>query len=58
MKNTNHKIVPVLITCDIDPTPEASIEEKRYALEKTRQMFKKYSVKGTFYIVGSFYLWS
>jgi len=52
MKKSKSKIVPVLITCDIDPTPEAGIRDKQNALEKTCHLFRKYGIRGTFYIVG------
>ena len=45
--------VSVLITGDIDPTPEASLAEKRKALQDTLAAFDGAGVKGTFYIVGN-----
>jgi len=45
--------VSVLITCDIDPTPEASLGEKRGALQRTLELFDKYNIKSTFFYVAS-----
>ncbi|MCK5145970.1 polysaccharide deacetylase family protein [bacterium] len=45
--------VDVLITCDIDPTPEANIDDKRIALRRCADLFNKYSIKSTFYTVAN-----
>jgi len=48
-----NKIVPVLITCDIDPTPEIILEDKRKALELVFSLFEKYGIKATFFWVAN-----
>ena len=45
--------VPVVITVDVDPTPEASMEDKRRALERTRDLFGRYNIPGTFFFVAN-----
>ena len=46
------KSVPVLITCDIDPTPEAVLDDKQHALERTCQLFQRIGIKSTFFVVA------
>lgn len=46
------RTVPILVTCDIDPTPEAALKDKRSAIEMTMRMFEEYGVKGTFFFVA------
>ena len=45
--------VPILITCDVDPTPEAALKDKRRAMELTLRLFDEYGVKGTFFFVAN-----
>ena len=45
--------VYVLITGDIDPTPEATLEEKRKALVRTQAMLDDLGVPTTFFLVGN-----
>lgn len=47
-----NNIVPILITCDIDPTPEVKLKSKISALEQTCVLFEKYGIKATFFIVA------
>jgi len=47
------KHIDILITCDIDPTPEASIEDKREALRRCGDLFNEMGIKATFYTVGN-----
>jgi peptidoglycan/xylan/chitin deacetylase (PgdA/CDA1 family) len=47
------KVIPVIITCDIDPTPEVSVQEKRMALQKSLDLFKEYDVRTTFFFVAN-----
>jgi len=47
------KTVPILITCDIDPTPEATVDNKRLALLKTMELFNENRIKGTFFFVAN-----
>lgn len=44
--------VPVLITGDIDPTPEATVAEKKDCLLKTRDLFAECDIRGTFFTVA------
>jgi len=46
------KIVPVIISCDIDPTPEASSEERRKAFNLTAELFSVHDIKATFFAVA------
>ena len=46
------KSVPVLITCDIDPTPEASPDDKQHALDRTHHLFERMGIKSTFFVVA------
>jgi len=46
------KSVPVCITCDIDPTPEANLADKRSALEQTCGLFQNMGIPATFFMVG------
>ena len=48
MNNT----VPVLITCDIDPTPEVTIADKQKALDLTLDLFDNFMIKATFFTVA------
>ena len=48
-----NKKVPILITCDLDPTPEISLEDKQKSLEKTQRLFDEYGIKATFFIVAN-----
>ncbi|MCD6117681.1 polysaccharide deacetylase family protein [bacterium] len=45
--------VPVCITCDIDPTPEAGIQEKIKAVEKSVNLFSEFGIKSTFFWVAN-----
>lgn len=47
------KPIDILITCDIDPTPEARIEDKRDALRRCGALFDEMKIKATFYTVGN-----
>ena len=47
------KIVPILITCDVDPTPEATVADKRLALVNTTSLFDENGIKGTFFFVAN-----
>ncbi|MFX0195087.1 MAG: polysaccharide deacetylase family protein [Candidatus Hodarchaeota archaeon] len=51
-KKRINNIVPVLITCDIDPAPEVNSKDKKSALELTSILFDKYGIKGTFLFVA------
>ena len=46
------KTVPVLITWDIDPCPEANLEDKRSALAATLEMLEKLQIKSSFFFVA------
>jgi len=48
-----HNDVPVIITCDVDPTPESTISDKRDALEKTSTLFDEFGIKSTFFVVAN-----
>jgi peptidoglycan/xylan/chitin deacetylase (PgdA/CDA1 family) len=45
--------VPVLITCDLDPTPEMSLEDKQRSMETTQRLFDDYGIKGTYFVVAN-----
>jgi peptidoglycan/xylan/chitin deacetylase (PgdA/CDA1 family) len=45
--------VPVLITCDIDPTPESNLKDKQKAIRETLNLFNNQGIKATFFIVGN-----
>jgi len=45
--------IPVCITCDIDPTPEASVSEKIMAVEKSLSLFNEFGIKATFFWVAN-----
>ena len=47
------KNVPVLVTCDIDPSPEVSISEKRKSLDKTLGFFENLKIPATFFFVAN-----
>jgi len=47
------KVVPVLITCDIDPTPEATLKSKQNALDLNFALFEEVGVKATFFTVAN-----
>jgi len=47
------KIVPVLITWDVDPTPEATIEHKKIALKSALDLLNALEIKSTFLFVAS-----
>jgi len=49
--NENHK-VPVLITCDVDPRPEATVKDKKRALGLVRTMFRRFGIKATMFFVA------
>ena len=42
VSDTMKNLVPVLITCDIDPTPEVCLENKKQAIQLTMDLFKKF----------------
>ena len=46
------KRVPVCITCDIDPTPEALAQEKRKAVKRSLDLFDQTGIKATFFWVA------
>jgi len=46
-------VVPVLITCDIDPTPEVCLENKKHAITLTMELFEEYGIKSTFLFVAN-----
>ena len=46
-------VVPVLITCDVDPTPEVSLENKKRALASTMHLFEEHGIKSTFLFVAN-----
>lgn len=45
--------VPVLITLDIDPTLEKTIEDKRSAVRKAIALFEELGIVSTFYVVAN-----
>jgi hypothetical protein len=45
--------VSVLVTCDIDPTPEITMEEKSKALNISIDLFDRYKIMATFFIVAN-----
>ena len=47
------RCIPVLITCDIDPTPEVAIEDKRIALRQTHMIFEEFDIAATFFVVAN-----
>ncbi|MFX0141336.1 MAG: polysaccharide deacetylase family protein, partial [Candidatus Hodarchaeota archaeon] len=49
-----HNTVPILITCDIDPTPEVPLKEKQHALDATIELFDRYDIKATFYFGANY----
>ncbi len=53
MRRILNKTVPVLITCDIDPTPEASLADKQKAFDEAIDLFDRLNVKATFFTVGN-----
>jgi len=44
--------VHILITCDVDPTPEASIGEKTRAVKKSAELFAQYGIHATYFWVA------
>lgn len=44
-----HKPVPILITCDVDPTPEVTIENKKHALNLTKKLLQDLKITSTFF---------
>lgn len=46
------RTVPILITCDIDPTPEAALKDKQAAMDMTMRIFDEYGINGTFFFVA------
>ena len=44
--------VPVLITCDVDPTPEVALKDKQEALDQTSVLLDDHGVKATFFVVA------
>jgi len=47
------KIIPVIITCDIDPTPEVVLDKKREALDSAAILFDRYGIKATYFFVAN-----
>ncbi len=47
-------IVPVLITCDFDPTPEVTDAKKRAAMEKILDLFDEYDIRSTLFITAKY----
>ncbi len=47
------KPVSVIITCDVDPTPEVSVQEKRVGLQKSIDLFKEFDILATFFFVAN-----
>lgn len=45
--------VPILITCDLDPTPEITLADKQKSMETTQRLFNEYGIKSTLYIVAN-----
>jgi len=45
-------MVPVLITCDVDPTPEESLVEKRAAMDITRSLFRSFGIESTVFFTA------
>lgn len=43
------KVVPILITWDIDPTPEATLADKKKALDRAAGLLKDLQIDGTFF---------
>ncbi len=46
------KIVPILLTWDVDPTPEVTIENKKHALELIIELLKELEIQSTFLFVA------
>lgn len=44
--------VPVLITCDFDPTPEVTVENKRRAMNMAIEMFDSHDIHSTLFITA------
>lgn len=47
------KSVPVLITCDIDPTPELNLQNKKKALNRAAGLFDQFGIRSTFFVVAN-----
>jgi peptidoglycan/xylan/chitin deacetylase (PgdA/CDA1 family) len=47
-----NRIVPVIITGDVDPTPEVSVQNKQRALSKINDLFGLLKIKSTFFCVA------
>ncbi len=47
------KIVPILLTWDIDPSPEVRLKDKKRSLHLTRDLLDDLNVKATFYLVAN-----
>lgn len=50
MKN---RTVPILITSDVDPTPEVTLENKKRSLSITMELFKEFGIRSTFFFVAN-----
>jgi len=46
------RTVPVLITGDVDPTPEVTVENKKKSLRRTLALFGEFGIKATFFCVA------
>jgi len=46
-------MVPVLITGDVDPTPEETLREKRAAMDITNALFRRYGIVSTMFFTAS-----
>ena len=44
------KVVPVLITWDVDPTPEVTLEGKKRAFARTLELLSDFQIRCTFFI--------
>ena len=46
------RTVPVLITADVDPSPEVSVSDKRKSLELTTGLLDEFGIRATFFSVA------
>jgi len=50
--STTKKVVPVLITCDVDPAYEISYQNRKYSIQLVAGLFEQFKIKSTFFFVA------
>ncbi|MFX0199990.1 MAG: polysaccharide deacetylase family protein, partial [Candidatus Hodarchaeota archaeon] len=50
--STPKKVVPVLITCDVDPAYEISHQNRKHSIDLALELFEQFQIKSTFFFVA------